>query len=311
MVLNKLLSLMIFAAIGAISLLFPANINAAPFAYITNQSSDTVSVIESTVFLLGCQEQGSGPVGPEGTGIQAKPGKGMDGGGGGGGGDGCGNNCVFVNVKLTGWMITEASTPTDQMELVRKGDIIKLRANTEKNGTPFLSFAIDMSNTLTELTSGDTEGLRRASLNRNCVWSGRIEQTDPLTDHVIKRLPFILTDPIAVERSVLVGIDNAFVAGSDGTFVSESENNTMAILPNTVGSLQEFRVKGGAPTVVVDGDPAGDNFTATFVAGEFVAGEFVGGKLELVVAPPEDSRNVIHLSCNIFDDISFEVEKPS
>ena len=43
----------------------------------------------STVFLLGCQEQGSGPVGPEGLEIQAK--KGGKGKGGGGGGGGVGN----------------------------------------------------------------------------------------------------------------------------------------------------------------------------------------------------------------------------
>ena len=42
----------------------------------------------SAAFLLGCQEQASGPVGPDGLGIQAKKGGNGKGGGGGGGGGG-------------------------------------------------------------------------------------------------------------------------------------------------------------------------------------------------------------------------------
>ena len=263
----------------------------------------------STVFLLGCQDLGSEPVGPDGPQFNKPTGGKHNHGGDVEDGGGCGNNCVFVDVALDGWMIT-SENQTDQMELVRKGDIIKLRANGGKAETPFLKFAIDMSKTLTKLTSGTKLEEKRASLNANCVWSGRVEQTERNTDHVITELKSILTDARVIERSVLVGIDQSvFEKQTDGSFVSVSENNAMAIQSTpTVGS-QDIRVKGGAPTVTVVGDDprTGDNFTATFVGGEFVGGEFVGGKVDLTVGDVPDDRNVVHLSCNLFDDISFEV----
>ncbi len=248
----------------------------------------------STVFLLGCQEQGSGPVGPEGPQFdKPDPTTGLHDHGDDGGG---GKQFVFVDVVLDGWMITDPVDQENQMELARKPGIMKIRANTEKAGTPFLNFAINMGNTLAALTVGSTPVIRRNSLNTNCEWSGRIEQTEDNENWVIGRLPFILTD-LLDERSVLVVIDeSAFVQQEDGTFVSVSEDNAMGIWPTTVGTWPGFRVKG-SPTVTVVGDPTGDDFTATFSE----------GKVKLTVAPPEDSRNVIHLSCNISDDITFEV----
>ncbi len=236
----------------------------------------------STVFLLGCQEQGSGPVGPEGPQFdKPDPTTGLHDHGDDGGG---GNQFVFVDVELTGWMKTDPLDQINQMELARKPGIMKIRANTEKAGTPFLHFAINMENTLAAIKSVE-------DLNNNCEWSGRVEQTPENEDWVLAfLLPLILFDPIK-ERSVLVVIDeSAFVEtpSGSGVFVSESEDNGMNILPG-------FFVRG-APKVTLVGHPAGDDFEATFSV----------GKVELAGSPSWE-RNEIHLSCNISDDITFTV----
>ena len=215
-------------------------------------------------------------------------------------GDDCGKHCVFVNVGLGGWMQTDPLNQINQMELARKPGIMKIRANTEKAGTKFLKFAINMPNTLAALTFGETLEKQRISLGNECVWWGRVEETEENENWVIEfMLPPLLNDIRVVERSVLVVIDeSAFVQGPDGTFVSVSENNTMGIWPTTPGTPAGFGVKGGAPTVTVVAPPAGSDFTATFS----------GGKVELTVnALDPEERNVIHLRCNIYDDITFRV----
>ena len=245
----------------------------------------------STVFLLGCQDLGSGPVGPEGPQFDK-----ADFGGpcpverdvkghchGGGDGGGGGNQFVFVDVELTGWMKTDPLDEINQMELARKPGIMKIRANTEKAGTPFLHFAIDMEFTL---------AASLLDLNANCEWSGRVEQTPENEQFAAdSMLPGILNDSLVIERSVLVVIDESAlvetVTGS-GVYVGVSEDNRMNIWPG-------FRVLG-SPMVTVVGDPAGDDFTATFS----------GGKVDMRGIPPGE-RNQIILKCNIFDDITFTV----
>ena len=256
------------------------------------RSSLPFAALLGVALLLGCQDVG--PVGPDGLEPQFshRPGscKGhhkddpnCDGGGGGGGGQ----NFVFVDVIVTGGMNTDDPVK-QQMELARKPGIVKIRANTEKVGTPFLNLEIAMGNTLAALTSGSDQQEQRISLNTNCEWSGRIEQTVDNTDWVIGMLPSILTDPTE-RRSVLVVIDED---------AGVSENNTMGIWPvGTTGTWPGFRVKGSPRVTVEDGDIDTDEFQI----------KFSGGTVELTVAPPEDSRNVIHLSCIIFDDITFTV----
>ncbi len=254
----------------------------------------------SAVFILGCQDIGSGPVGPDGPqfgGVKHPGPHGDDGGDG--GGDDCGKHCVFVNVVLDGWMQTKPLNQINQMELARKPGIMKIRANTEKAGTKFLHFAIDMTNTLARLTLGSTPEDKRNSLRKECVWWGRVEQTEENEDWVIDfELTPLLNDMRVVERSVLVGIDeSALVEVEPGIFVSVSENNTMGIWPTTPGTPAGLKVEG-SPTVTLVGPPAGSDFTATFSR----------GKVELTVnALDPEERNVIHLRCNIYDDITFRV----
>ncbi len=250
----------------------------------------------STVFLLGCQDMGSEPVGPEGPQFThndagkvhggPKGGGNGDGGGDGGGGGGC--QCDFVDVVLDGWMQTNPLNQVNQMELVRKLGIMKIRANTEKHGTKFLHFAIDMELTRNTLTAS-VEALRN-----NCEWSGRVEQTLENEEWVVDSLlPLILNDTLK-ERSVLVKIDESALVedpNNPGVFVGTSDDNRMGVWPG-------FRVRG-SPTVTVEGDRGGD-FTATFS----------GGHIDMRGIPP-DERNQIILKCDISDgdDITFDVKR--
>ena len=101
-------------------------------------------------FVLGCQDLGTGVVASDGLVPQfSKKDCGADSSHPGckGEADGGGHHFVFVDVKLTGWMITTPVDDRNQMELARKPGIMKIRTNNEKAGTKFLHFAIDMDNT--------------------------------------------------------------------------------------------------------------------------------------------------------------------
>ncbi len=255
----------------------------------------------STVFLLGCQEQGSGAVGPEGPQFTHNdPGKVHGGPKGGGNGDGGGGgdckDCDFVDVVLDGWMITDPLTQINQMELVRKLGIMKIRANTEKIGTKFLKFAIFVEKTLATFTGDADVEKNRVALRNGCEWSGRVEQTVQNETWVVEFLLDLILDNGPKERSVLARIDESALVqdpNNPGVFVGVSEDNKMAIWPG-------FRV-GGSPTVTVEGDRDG-NFTATFS----------GGHLDMRGIPPWE-RNQIILRCDITagDEITFDVMRRS
>ena len=92
----------------------------------------------STVFLLGCQEQGSGPVGPDGTGIQAVPGMGMGMGMGGDGGDDPKVGLLFFEPTFScadGAIDNGSSFGTVSWENVRRQDS-HIHATVQLTGVP-------------------------------------------------------------------------------------------------------------------------------------------------------------------------------
>ncbi len=101
----------------------------------------------STVFLFGCQEQGSDPVGPEGLGPEFTHKNGehgtSGGGGGGGGGGGPRDKGTFVNVTMGGGM-----TGTDSMLLRLNDGGVNLKTATPQ-GTKEDYFLLTMNMTHT------------------------------------------------------------------------------------------------------------------------------------------------------------------
>ena len=94
----------------------------------------------STVFLLGCQERGASPFGPEGLEIQAEKG-GMGGGMGGGGGE---TEAATYTVKVTGNIFS-----TD--DVGRVGVLY----DANGNGVTAMGFQMDISSILDAVTCAE------------------------------------------------------------------------------------------------------------------------------------------------------------
>ena len=199
--------------------------------------------------VLGCQDVGTGPEGlvPQ---FSHKPGHIK-------GGDGGKVLVPLVNVTVTGGMESVDETTgivnTQQMELVRKGDIVKLRAYAHrKSPTGNLDLKIDMTKTR------DAAGRDVASgnimldafgnvLHQNgsilCDRTGREKPPDEVRELFGK-----LVQP-AASRGVLVTIDKTALA-----LDSSSKNHQILI-------LEDITV---TPTVTVAGNIESNTFTATF-----------------------------------------------
>jgi len=223
---------------------------------------------------------GSEPVGPEGLGPELDHKGDPHGKPGGGGGR---IKFVFIDVIVTGGVKTEPADTSQQMELVRKPGIIKLRANSAAE-SPSLRLRIDMHLTLAAATA------TLENFDENCEWLGpatKDERNVAFAKDTI--LPFILVNP-AIDRWALVVFDEN---------AGESEDNSMAIFPiEPDGS--GFGVKKGSPTVTV---LAGNITTDAFVIA------FGGGVIGLAGLRPGDKKeDAIHLACKIFDVITFTVK---
>ena len=199
----------------------------------------------SAVFILGCQDVGTGP---DGLVPQFAKGGGKDKPGGGGK-----VPVPLVNVTVTGGMVSvdDAVIPnpnTQQMELVRKGDIVKLRAYAHrKSPTGNLYLKINMTHTAAAGRDGAGNIMLDAFGNvlHNdgsilCDRTGREKPPDEVRELFEK-----LEQP-ADSRGVLVTIDK--------TALDSSSKNEILI-------LEDITV---TPTVTVAGDIESNTFTATF-----------------------------------------------
>ena len=229
----------------------------------------------STVFLLGCQEQGSGPVGPgpefnkpnDGDCGQVHCHFDDDGGGGGGGGR---RVVTLENVTVTDGMKTNAETAVQQMELVRKGDIVKLRGLASELGEPYFFLKIDMTKTY-------AEGWR------NICETGQGDTAELLMDDVFKNLikdETVRTVFVVIDKSALENGDHQIQVGGPGGVI---------VRPSTV--------------MINGGDINGDYFVATFSGGRVT----VGGTL-LEKSPPHKFAS--ELFCDNLDKITFTVGIP-
>ena len=243
----------------------------------------TVSVaLLSTALLLGCQDQG--PVGPDGLEPQfAKvkncdppnphpscPGGGDGGDGGDDGGGGGGRRVVTLeNVTVTDGMKTDPNLdPPQQMELVRKGDIVKLRGLASELGEPYFFLKIDMTTTY---GTGKWQDI--------CE-TGHGDTAELLMDDVFLNL---LKDE--TERTVFVVIDKSALENGDHQ-IQVGGVGGVAVRPSTV--------------TIIDGDINGDYFVATFSGGRVT----VGGTL-LEKSPPHKFAS--ELFCDNLDKITFTV----
>ena len=246
----------------------------------------------SAGFLFGCQEQGSGPVGPEGPQFTHNdPGKvhgGPKGGGngdGGGGGGGTGGN-VPVGVTVAGGMNT-GTEPRQLMQLKEDDDLVRLNAYAPPSTKePYFILAINMTATHAAGIAAAAAG----SIEDYCVKSG---PGDPDEGQLITLFGKLVQDPVA--REVLVRIDKtALVKG-----VGSSEGHLIALnFDIKVLEQPQHSVAPRTLTVTVAGNITGD-FTATFS----------GGNIRLTGNPTGKNPDHFHLTCEIQDgdEITFDV----
>ncbi len=112
----------------------------------------------STIFLLGCQERGSGAVGPDGAGIQAKPGMG---GGMGGGGD------TFWEANLT----AHGPAATDPMLITLTPATVSKKNGFLPSDNFFTLVSIQPTRSSLTLTRGQVSAsLKRGKIIRVQFW---------------------------------------------------------------------------------------------------------------------------------------------
>ena len=247
----------------------------------------------SAVFILGCQDLGTGVVASDGAGPQfavnfcdKKPNHPKCGGGDGGGGK---PSVPVVKVTVAGGM----TASKQDIELVRKGDIVKLRAyDSKKSPTGNLLLKMDMINTDLAGRGGIEDGniiLDPSSLdvldapapNGNVICERTGPDKPPAAE--VRKLFGKLVQSEA-SRGVLVMIDKTAIGFS-------SENHHILILDD---------LKVTTPTVMVAPSPSAEaiesnTFTATF-----------SGKIRLTTTKHPDH---FHLICDIQsgDEITFAV----
>ena len=226
----------------------------------------------STVFLLGCQDMGSRPVGPEGLGPEFGHKDGHTKGGGGGGG-GPKPEDVFVDVIATDGMngmngMKTATNNVQQMELVRRDDVLRLRGYAPKFGEPYFLVEVAMTKTY-------------AKDWRNICETGHGDTDTLLMNDVFTNLIEGLT-----EREVSFGIDKSALVNGDHHIWVTNGPGLVKISPSTV--------------TVNSGDIDTDSFSVTFSGGQVK----LGGTL-LEPSPP--NKFASELFCDNLDKITFAV----
>ena len=222
----------------------------------------------STVFLFGCQDLGSGPVGPEGLGPEfAKPGNRCP------GHPSCSGDDASVSVTMTGGMNTGGASQPMQIREKRK----EVRMNTNE-GAIFV--AIDMMHTSDAGRDPDgnirydeaTGIIRDDNDGTLCVQTG----DDAPAKAVALELFAKLLQPDLVTSNVLVVIDKRSLPGS-------SEDHWILIWGGELGRIKVI----GAPTVEL--------LEGSFTPADFTL-EFSDGDIELTGSTESGH---LHLTCEI------------
>ena len=221
----------------------------------------------SMVFLFGCQERGSDPVGPDGLGPEFTHKNGAEHGKGGGGGGGPKPEDVLVDVIATDGMKTNPNA-VQQMELVRRDDLLRLRGYAPKFGEPY--FFLEVAMTATSGKEWD-----------DICETGHGDTAENLMDDVFTNLTEDLT-----EREVSFGIDKSALVNGDHHIWVINGSGLVKISPSTV--------------TVNSGDIDTDSFSVTFSGGRVK----LGGTL-LEPSPP--NKFASQLFCENFDEITFTV----
>ncbi len=224
----------------------------------------------STVFLLGCQEQGSGPVGPDGPQFHGtacekhhKKDEGCGGGGGGGGKD------IPVGVTVDGGMNT-GTEPPQLMQLAEDESSLRLAASAPSSTKePYFELANSLTNT---------------GPIGSCVQTGPGAPNNDWAATLFAEL----VQPL-VAREVAVWIDKTALGGTSETHRIHHADNS------EIGGI---KIKVFAPTVTVSGSISG-NFSATFS----------GGDIRVSGSPTGKVKDRVHLTCAIQDgdEITFTV----
>ncbi len=223
----------------------------------------------STVFLFGCQEQGSGPVGPDGPQFHGtacekhhKKDAGCEGGGGGG-------KDIPVGVTVDGGMNT-GTEPPQLMQLAEDESSLRLAASAPSSTKePYFELANSLTNT---------------GPIGSCVQTGPGAPNNDWAATLFAEL----VQPL-VAREVVVWIDKTALGGTSETHRIHHADNS------EIGGI---KIKVLAPTVTVSGSISGD-FSATFS----------GGDIRVSGSPTGKVKDRVHLTCAIQpgDDITFTV----
>ncbi len=250
----------------------------------------------SAVFILGCQDQGSGPVGPDGLvpqfdrksddqfcldGVTLRD-KGHCHGDDGdtGGGD------ASVSVTMSGGMTTNGM---QLMQISEKRKEVRMNAN--EGDEPYFQLAMNLINTHAAGHDGDNirfEKITGDILDGNnatlCVQEGRDAPNNKAAEAAFD----LLIQPPGLDFDLLRIVVVIDKRGEDHRF-------------STFGTERLDLVRVRTPNVTVIGPFTPANFTA----------EFIGGNIHLHAGT--DSGQQLHLTCDIQpgDEIKFDVATPS
>ena len=199
----------------------------------------------STVFLFGCQERGSGPVGP---GPEFGHKTSHDPGGGGGGGGGGGTGRAVADVTIAGGMVTDPAT--QPVNLSENDNRLKI------NSSAFDVMDIQLAIALTETLDA---GINECRKNREGTGK-EASLFARLSNAVQERMGFFVT----IDKNGLgsPSADNeisvTWQEGADGPF-------------DVSIRFAKLDPDAGSPTVTLrDGEDINADFTATFSGGSVV-----------------------------------------
>ncbi len=231
----------------------------------------------STVFLLGCQEQGSGPVGPEGVEIQAKK--------GGRGGFGGRPGQFPVDVTVADGIIAG----TQIMRFAENDELMGWTRRPDQPAPGGFMFQMNMTNTLKYASAG------------NCLEEGKrigAAQTSGFVDDLFNKL-VQPPSPLTEAGAFLVNIDKVEL-GDPSIDHNISIDNSIDGVP--AEERWNMKVRGEPTVTVVGGDGTVDgNFTV----------RFTGGTIRLNGSPTGKTPDQVFLTCSLLDDITFMVVRPS
>ncbi len=203
----------------------------------------------SAAFLLGCQEQGSGPVGLEGLGPEFGHKDSHNPGGGGGGDGGGGTGRAVADVTITGGMVTD--DPESQPVNLSENDNT-LKINASAFDIAEIELRISLTTTLAAEIGACT--MNREGTGKEASLFGR------LSDLAQERMGFF----VDIDKNNL-----GFASKDHKISVTwkEGENGPFDVAIR----FAKLDPEAGSPTVTLEADEdINGNFTATFSGGSVV-----------------------------------------